>query len=161
MGREIVEISPEHQQCRDLDWFCLDADGHVGHFTTAGHKYLPKSVAASSENLETLTAFFLGLRPDGGHEVDAHLAEAVPELSQLGERYLRDFVGMAERGLFSFDIESYLKPGIAYFRVALSLRPMKAEHLPEPIREIISQFVLKGRLLKSTSRIPYEETLEI
>jgi hypothetical protein len=35
------------------------------------------------------------------------------------ERYLRSFIAMADRGLFSFDIDSYLGPNTAYFRVAL------------------------------------------
>lgn len=155
-----MEIARDLQVGRDFDWFCVDEKGHIGHFTTAGFKYLPKSVEASAENLETLTKFFMALQPQYGHEVDLRLADALNE-PKPGPRYLRDFVAMADRGLFSFDIESYATSGSAYFRVALPLRPLKIEDLPEPIRKILTHTVLAGRLLSTTARIPYDETLEM
>jgi hypothetical protein len=116
-------------------------------------------VAASAEDLSTVTAFFMGLPSAGGYEVDPLLDAEIPDANDRGERYLRDFVQMADRGLFSFDIETYQKPEIAYFRVAIPKHPIKIEHLPVSIRGIVERTALSGRQLNAATRIPYNVTL--
>ena len=66
---------------------------------------------------------------------------------------------MADRGLFSFDIESYLRPGIAYFRVALPEAPLAIDELPPNIVKIISRTVLTGVRLRYQSQVFYDATL--
>jgi len=68
---------------------------------------------------------------------------------------------MADKGLYSFDIGTYLSPKSQYFRVAVPLQPLHIEDLPLPIQEILGRTQLKGRLLKDSSRIIYEDTLAI
>jgi hypothetical protein len=157
-----LEIGLQEQQDIDFDWFCVDEAGEIGHFTTAGFKRLPESVSRSAEDLELVAKYFKDELCGGrGFQVDPLLADAIPDAKNRGERYLRSFVAMAERGLFSFDIDSYLKPGISYFRVACPVTALKFDDLPPPIQQIVGRTVLKRHLLRSSSSVPYEETLSM
>jgi hypothetical protein len=152
-----MEISEEEQSYTDFDWFCVDKSGNIGHFASAGFKSLPRSVICSAEDLALLKIFFKGLPAmSSGHFLDSNL-----EPEKRTERQTRSFVDMADRGLFSFDIESYLRLGVPYFRVALPIAPLRLEALPVRIREILCRTVLNDRLLLDSPLIPYQETLEI
>lgn len=56
-----MRISDDEQNCRDLDWYCVDIQGRVGHFASAGFKQVPQSVAESAEDLASLHEFFSSL----------------------------------------------------------------------------------------------------
>jgi hypothetical protein len=157
-----LEIGAQEQQDRDLDWFCIDEAGEIGHFTTAGFKKLPTSVSYSAEDLDLITKYFRDELPTkGGYQVDGGLVAEIPDPKNRTERYLRSFVAMADKGIYSFDIESYLRTGSAYFRVALPLDPLRFIDLPPKVQEIVGRTVLRGKRLSNTSRIPYNETLEM
>jgi hypothetical protein len=150
-----VRISDDEQKYKDFDWYCVDADGRVGHFASAGFKTLPSSVVESAEDLSFINDFFNDLTAvHDGHELDEHLT---PECRT--ERYLHSFVAMADRGLFSFDIESYLRPGISYFRVAMPKEPLRFADLPNNVRGILGRTMLSGYLFAQSSAIPYSVTL--
>lgn len=154
-----MEISWEEQHSSDFDWFCVDDRGELGHFTTAGYKKLPPSVAASREDLELVMNFFAKeLDRHGGFSVDPDLGNHVEDPS---ERYLQSSVTMAGKGLYSFDIESHLRPKICYFRVGLPAQPLLLTDLPEQVREIVSRTVLPTGSLRNLSRIPYDVSLQM
>src|SRR5688572_33264912 len=102
-------IPEMEQQETDFDWFGVDEDGSVGHFTTAGFKYLPKSVAVNGEDLKKVTDYFKRLPPgDHGYLVeDGFAKETAFEDDGERTRYLSCFTEMAQRGLYSFDIDTY------------------------------------------------------
>jgi hypothetical protein len=157
-----MQIDIAEQDTTDFDWFGVDEDGFVAHFTSAGYKRLPRSVSSSAEDLKLITEYFnSGVERRGGHLVDKALSNEVPEWK--GEehegRYLKSFVAMADKGLFSFDIDTYVKPGIAYFRVAAPELPIKIGDLPADIQAILSRTVLNGIRLREQSKILYENTL--
>jgi hypothetical protein len=56
-------ISDEDQEVTDFDWFAVDKDGRVGHFTTGGDGVFPRTVAASSDELQFITDFFQNTIP--------------------------------------------------------------------------------------------------
>ena len=154
-----MEISLEKQLASDFDWFCVDDRGEVGHFAHAGFKKLPQSVAASREDREFVTRFFNEeLNRHRGHTVDPDLRNNV---DNQGERYLHSFVAMADKGLYSFDIASYLKPKICYFRVALPVQPIVLAELPEKVQEIVNRTKLFTGSLSSLARIPYDVSLQM
>ncbi len=154
-----MEIRLEDQASTDFDWFCVDEAGEIGHFTTAGFKQLPPSVSSSAEDLAVLTKYFEKDAPiKCGHLMDGDLEAELPNWKRLD---LRSFIAMADRGLYSYDIESYLKPGICYFRVASPLVPLRLVDIPESIREIVERTALQASQLRSCSRVPYKKTLEI
>jgi hypothetical protein len=159
-----MEIPFEKQAGGDFDWFGVDEEGLIGHFTTAGFKRLPPSVASNAEDLKLVTDYFENISPvKGSHIIDDASLSAVLQRGWSGEknerRYLRNFVPMADKGLFSFDIESYLRPGIAYFRVACPETPLMMSELPGHIGKIVSRTGLRGVRLRDQSRVAYDATL--
>ena len=68
---------------------------------------------------------------------------------------------MADRGLFSFDIDSYLKPDLCYFRVAIPKSPLRFPDLPDKVREILGRTVLRDRYLAVSPAIQYSVTLSM
>jgi hypothetical protein len=159
-----LKIEETVQLTTDFDWFGVDEEGFIAHFASAGFKRVPASVSESAEDLVLVSNYFKTEAPvRGAHRVDEDLHGFLPgwKGEQNESRYLRSFVAMADRGLFSFDIDSYLKPGIAYFRVACPLSPLGLEQLPEPIRRIIARTRLAGVRLRNQSLISYEATLEM
>jgi hypothetical protein len=152
-----MRIGEDEQKYRDFDWYCVDAGGRVGHFASAGFKELPSSVAESAEDLSFLNDFFNELTAvHDGLELDEQLT---PE--RRTERYLHSFVAMADRGLFSFDIESYVRPEICYFRVAMPKNPIGFADLPNNVRAVLGRTILKEHSLAQSSAIPYSATLRL
>ena len=159
-----MEIGASEQEAIDFDWFGVDEEGLVGHFTSAGFKSLPKSVSGDAHALALITEYFRSSAPiKGSHHVDDAITNARPDWK--GEdnerRYLRSFVSMADRGLFSFDIDTYVEPGLEYFRVACPENPATLDEFPGEVREIVSRTVLRGVRLRSQSRVLYEATLSM
>jgi hypothetical protein len=157
-------IPESEQQERDFDWFGVDEDGCIGHFTTAGFKLLPKSVSANANDLQKVTHYFEEKAPSGtGCNVSKDLEKEIGHFKNMNERapYLFDFCEMANKGLYSFDIDTYVKPSLAYFCVAVPNLPLKLESLPPNIRAIISRTFLKGIRFAEISRIDYEFTLNL
>lgn len=157
-----MSIPRSEQEGRDFDWFAVDTDGHIAHFTTAGFKYLPESVSASAEDLQRVTDYFNNEAPlRGAHKVDAE--SIVQFMDWKGEeneqRYLVSFASMADRGLFSYDIETYVRPGIAYSRVTIPVSPVALRELPGEIKAIIQRTILQGVCFEKSARIDYESTL--
>ena len=150
-----MEITIEQQESTDFDWFCVDAENHIGHFTTAGYKLLPTSVAHSTEELAIVTNFFT-------RELSNRSAYSVEEsVAHEGSRYLHSFVSMASRGLFSYDIASHLSADARYFRVATPESPIKLDQLPEEIRTILEKTHWSGEPFSRLEVLPYEQTLTI
>jgi hypothetical protein len=50
-------IEKWEEETTDFDWFALDDQGKIGHFTTGGFGALPQSVASSKEDLEKLVNY--------------------------------------------------------------------------------------------------------
>jgi hypothetical protein len=148
-------IGEDEQMWTDFDWYCVDSEGRIGHFASAGFKRLPPSVAQSAEDLCFLNEFFHQLSTGPGeHELDNCLSA-----EQRTPRYLQSFVEMADRGLYSFDIESYLKTDACYFRVAMPKIPLRFVNLPARIQEILGRTGLRERALERISTVPYSLTL--
>ena len=148
-------IDLQEQWDRDFDWFAVDAVGQLAHFTTAGMKKLPESVAVSAEDLALITSYFEKIAAHRGfHEVESNISE------KNGDRYLRSFIAMADKGLFSFDIESHLAPSAAYFRVATPTSPLHLSELPTPISDIVARTRIEGTFSQRL-HIPYDETVPL
>ena len=161
-----MEIPLDKQGGTDFDWFGVDEEGLLAHFATAGFKAIPPSVSASAEDLKLVTDYFTKRASvRGSHQVDEEsLANSLNREwkgERLEARYLRDFVSMANKGLFSYDIDSYLRPGICYFRVACPDMPLKLHELPDPIQVIVSRTILKGLRVRNESRVLYDATLKL
>ncbi|WP_400193782.1 hypothetical protein [Hymenobacter sp. B81] len=127
-----MRISPLDQQDADIDWFAVDAEGHVVHFSSGGGP-LPESVAASEEDLLTLHQYFL-LLPE---TADAAQVQPQTNAAQSG-RSAESFVRYARRGLFSFDkTQLHEAADRRYHLVARPAWPLTLAELPGPVAALL------------------------
>ena len=54
----LTAIDNNQEFARDWDWYAVDPDGNIGHFTTAGLRPLPESVKQDLEGTEALDEHF-------------------------------------------------------------------------------------------------------
>lgn len=141
----IIEYSEEFT--RDWDWYAVDQDGHVGHFTSAGMRTLPKSVKNDRDATELVAKYFFEQAPVSGKwSLRAGVEKDCGGWEKQGlERYVRDFALMATKGLFSFDTDVIQGEG-RYYLVAIPARPLSVDDLPVNIKEILSHTIAPLRL---------------
>ncbi|MCW5963218.1 MAG: hypothetical protein KIT83_04190 [Bryobacterales bacterium] len=109
-----------------------------------------------------MTAYFKQLEPTGaGYRVSRELETEVGEFSSESDRsrYLHSFAEMADRGLFTFDIDTYEREGLAYFLVAEPMEPIVVDALPREIQNILERTQLKDFRFGKDVHIPYQVTL--
>ena len=116
-------------------------DGHIGHFTSAGMRILPKSVREDRETTEIIARYFFEQAPVVGKWSVRAAAEAdCGGWKQQGfERYIRDFALMASKGLFSFDTDLIRTEKGRYYLVAIPERILLVNDLPPDIRNLVSR----------------------
>lgn len=164
MANSMAEIPYDEETTRDWDWFAVDCDGHVGHFTTGAFRLPPRSVKADWARAEELIALVERLPETCGSEVrpefwkseKAEGQTAVVADAESSERYFRSFATMARKGLFSYDTE--LKCPEDYFGVTAPKTPITVEALPESLRRQLCGTVSTVRF-RDAFRIPEDETL--
>lgn len=127
----------------DIDWFFTNSD-EIG-FAASGGGQLPRSVAKSAENLELLALYFKNLPEKYGVIINPSLDKIITD--GVDERYLKSFVQMAKKGLFSFDrtvLNSFTDPN--YHLVAKPVSPLKTDELPSEIVKILMETRYSGNI---------------
>jgi len=137
-----VIIDEQEEFTRDWDWYAVDQDGRIGHFTSAGMRVLPKSVKQDRETTELIAGYFFeqapvvgkwAVRPEAG-------ADSGGRKHQGFERFIRDFALMASKGLFSFDTDPLFRAEKGrYYLVAVPERILLVSELPQDIRKLLSR----------------------
>jgi hypothetical protein len=156
---KIPDIDVETQ---DLDWFAIDKEGAVGHFTTGGFGVLPRPAASSYGDLKKLLGFF---RETLAPATTASISNNLQSHKQFNNdsaksRYLHDSIAMASRGLFSFDC-CYGNRPTGYFKVTLPSKPLHFSSLPVEIQQILKRTVLSEISFKDVDEINEEYLLSI
>lgn len=93
-------ITELEQSTLDIDWF-FTSNSRIGFVASAGGR-LPKSVSKSEENIQLLSDYFRSLPDISDIEINPMLNEIMIN-RKPDERYLSDFILMAQKGLYSFD----------------------------------------------------------
>jgi hypothetical protein len=150
-----MQISELQEETQDLDWFGLDDEGAIGHFTTGGHGALPRSVASSIEDLQRVTEFFTkqcvaAVSPIVCQGLDLHV---VLKDEGAKARYLKDYIKMASHGLFSYDYIPMERRPTGYFQVAKPSTPLHVTSLPQEIRQILERTVIHGISFRTAEEI--------
>ena len=140
-------IREDEEPGLDLDWFALDAQGNVGHFTTGGCGALPRSAAASRDDLRRVHEYVLSLPEIGAGLLNEDwlkgLRLAPAAKTEPRENY-REWTASAARGLYAYDfIEDQRRRPRPYRVVARPEVPLKADELPPEIRDIVGRTVLR------------------
>lgn len=88
----------------DLDWFLSSQEGYLAHFATAGQGPIPERIKSSVEDYNFIFDYIYSLEPLS----EVYVIEGnLPAFSNDNQRscYLRSFVEMSSKGLFSYDYE--------------------------------------------------------
>lgn len=149
----MTRIPEDAQQAWDLDWFAVDGEGRLAHFTSLGRP-LPESIAVSWEDLRQVQRYFRTAPVLGGEpRVDPGLEERGVFATQgPRERALRDFRSMGARGLYAYDLEPRGR-GWGYRRVILPEVPLLLEELPGPVRAIVGRTVFASASFARDARL--------
>lgn len=153
-------ISDDEEFTRDWDWYATDEFGAIGHFTTAGFRELPAVVKSDFESAEICARYFDEVHVRCPYAVNDDLESEIGALKDDEERqhYLRSFVQMAARGLFSFDTKPLGGGQGYYYLVASPGNPLRLDELPPEIAKLVSR-VRSDRPFESGLRVMENETL--
>jgi hypothetical protein len=151
-------ISDIEEETTDLDWFGLDQQGSIGHFTTGGFGALPRSVASSKEDLESIYEYFRRLPLNATVPVVNPRAMAVlaTKDDKAREKYLQDFLQMASRGLYSFNYKPTGKRPSPYFLVAKPENPLHINDVPGEIQAVLRKTILPGIIFANDDTVSEE-----
>ena len=156
-------IREDEEPALDLDWFALDAQGAVGHFTTGGCGALPRSAAASRADVDMLRDYFLALPEIGAAILNPHRASSLPLFRPRAPdpaSQLRPWTATAARGLYAYDyVEDRRRRPRPYALVARPELPLHAGELPAQIRSVLGRTVLRDVVFASDDVIPLESLL--
>ena len=142
----IIDVQEEFT--RDWDWYAVDQDGRIGHFTSAGLRVLPKSVKQDRETTELIARYFFEQAPVVGKWAVRPEAEADCGgwKKQGFDRFIRDFALMASKGLFSFDTDPLFRTEKGrYYLVAVPERIVLVNELPQEIGKRLSRICVPLR----------------
>ena len=143
-----VIIDEQEEFARDWDWYAVDQDGRIGHFTSAGMRLLPKSVKQDRETTELIARYFFEQAPVVGKWTVRPEAEADGGgwKKQGFDRFVRDFALMASKGLFSFDTDPLFRTEKGrYYLVAVPERFLLVNELPQDIGRRLSRICVPLR----------------
>ena len=115
----------------DLDWFLSGQDGFLAHFATGGKSPVPEKIRESIDNYELVYDYFYSLEPLSDVEV---IEYNLPDFSdeEQRSRYLKSFIEMSRKGLFSYDYRND-----KYKLISKPLSPLRYSVLPDDIKGII------------------------
>ena len=150
-------IRPEEEADLDLDWFALDSQGHVGHFTTGGCGALPRS-AAAGEDLEKVRDYFRALPEIGASVLNRDRLSGIrlhPFDKAEPRESVRYWADSAARGLFAYDyLEDRRRRPRPYWVVARPEVPLVADELPPDVRAVVGRTVLRDVAFAHDDVIP-------
>jgi len=98
-----MEISVIEQEMSDLDWFAIDLEYKIAHFSSAGGS-LPRSVSISAEDNAVVTSYFQSLiELPTAFIINPHLQlpEEIKTPKQQSD-YFRTYAFYSKCGLYSF-----------------------------------------------------------
>ena len=115
----------------DLDWFLSSQDGFLAHFATGGKGLVPEKIRESIDNYELIYDYFYSLEPLSDVEV---IEYNLPDFSdeERRSRYLKSFIEMSRKGLFSYDYRND-----KYKLISKPISPLRYSVLPDDIKGII------------------------
>jgi hypothetical protein len=120
----------------DLDWFAVDRDGHVGHFSSFGSGCIPRTIAQDVEGYAAVLEYF---------ERAMALTVPVPAETEEATGNIAPWLEMAAKGLYSYDTA---RPGAKehpYHLVARPTEALRVSDLPLAISVVLRRTTLATR----------------
>jgi hypothetical protein len=129
-------FSKIEQETLDIDWFAVDAVGHIIHFASCGGN-LPASVASSQEDLAQIKCYLCSLP-----ELVPAATIRIEEGQDKGGRY-SCYINYACRGIYSFDKADMGHSGDPYYQLlAAPIQRLHLTDLPTEIATLLARTVL-------------------
>ncbi|MDR0603789.1 MAG: hypothetical protein LBG80_05740 [Bacteroidales bacterium] len=133
--------------CLDLDWWAMDMNGYIGHFTTAGVAPFPHQLKISSHHLlwnyffETALVRGFAYESSEWEKISGEVVKAPFPMKSVDiarKLLLSSYQFMGERGMFSY--AGYMPNGRnQYFRLIVPSSPLTIDMLPQDIKDIIQE----------------------
>jgi hypothetical protein len=157
-----MRIGNDEEFSKDWDWFAADLEDHIGHFTSAGMRRLPRSVKDNASAAELVANFFGTVAPKSStyfirDDVEADAGGWKTEGAR--DWYLKSFAEMASKGMFSYNTQLGYSPDTKYYLVATPDRPLLLVELPPEIRKIVAR-TRAPISFQRTNDLPEDETLD-
>ncbi|UXZ94142.1 hypothetical protein K3169_17370 [Pseudomonas phytophila] len=123
-------------EVNDLDFFASFINGVLAHFATGGRGFVPASIRNSVSDYELVYEYILSLHDDYEFEV---VEVNIPTFSTTAQRdrYLKSFVSMAKKGLYSYDV---FRDG--YRLIAVPRKGRNSSELPARVKMALSALSL-------------------
>ena len=139
----------------DYEWFCVDSQDNIACMITAGDGPLPQSAFRNKDVNDRFAEFVKKLPPRGGYVIQARDVfeksgttskfvetglSPIPD-NEFNRQRLRDFIHLAERGIFAYDWVDVHRPGYAcsrkYEQIAKPKVPLKLADIPEEFASFV------------------------
>ncbi|MCT8262577.1 hypothetical protein NBG77_03680 [Proteus terrae] len=128
----MVYMDDEFLESNDLDWFSSYQDGTIAHFATGGNGTIPEKIRESIDNYEIIYDYFDSLESISEIEIiESNLPYFENEKSRF--LYLRSFIKMAGKGIFSYDY----RMGEGYKLISKPINRLSYNELPSSIKNIL------------------------
>ncbi len=129
------------QSTTDIDWFAIDINGFVGHFSSQG-SCIPENLPDSIEEVNAISQFMFEL-PFECEEIipNPRIEDYVQFESRIGRKtYFEEFDEVVMRRLFAFDKTEPIDSDDHRFHLAASPgNPMVVDELPNKISEALKK----------------------
>ena len=128
-------------QIDDIMWFGVDINGYIFACTSAGIANVPEFVCASKEQTELIEDYFT--------EKLEKTTSAVLEAPYVDNPLMRDAVGLAEKGVFSFDaVTDNIEHNGEYVKIVSPRTPIRYAALPDDIKKLMQDNVVSVDVMK-------------
>jgi hypothetical protein len=124
----------------DIDWFAIDRNGEVAHFTTGVFGILPMFDDVLESQLDQIADFFFEKEKNGEAIISPGALEDVtlPHHDHNAQSmYLKDYQEMAEKGLYSY---AWRDSCNLYKLICYPTSPLNLRHIPSSILKTLGMF---------------------
>lgn len=123
----MTRISALECEYLDIEWYGIDAHGHIAVFCSGGTGHIPEFICASHERTDELISFFRQICPNTTSVI---LSELTPVAMQCARNF-------SDRGLYYFDAND--GDGHPYYiKQSSPNQPLHYEQLPAHIKKLLS-----------------------
>lgn len=132
------------QEANNIDWFAVDVNNFVAHFSSFGSQ-LPSNLPDTFEELKAASDYLLSLPFTCFEIIPNPTIEEYVEFKHRIDRknYFEEFDGIAMRGLFAFDKTDPMdEENFLYHQVASPGLPLNLNDLPSVIRDMLKKMKL-------------------
>jgi hypothetical protein len=143
----------------EFDWFAVDSEGYVGHFSTAGSGLIPLLAIQNFEDYYSLMDFFSSKKGNYRSFLRAEIKSCYQTtlksfVNKKPEDAYLDWLNVASFGIYSYDwpVNDNI-PYEYYYSVTFSDDYITIDNLPGDFNKIVSRICFKDILFRDFDEI--------